>query len=343
MSFFKTRYVVTGYYGEIYRMTAKQLYKQVIEDSKSDYNWIAPARELVKVCKKPGFPEEYAVAIKIAILDCFVSVEGRANCGGDRYRINPEDQEAVQYCYNSLYGIEAEEAVLARERYLTEMIRTASYIQVVDPLYHPGPTFTKLCKDWRKAKFEEYISKENINFEQEVKTLRSNFSENIKEAEANGNFEEDDKKDRENWQMFFKSLSEQHRPLGKEETSMDCVIVLLLGVITVLFAVVAVWLMYVIVMAIYRKTLRYETFYANVPVCEKEYEKEHITYVMTGKVMVPQFHDRKYNVYLMYEGKSHSIDSEELYGRVNVGEIVRVKVHKGYNKRDEVKDVYLSV
>lgn len=59
--------------------------------------------------------------------------------------------------------------------------------------------------------------------------------------------------------------------------------------------------------------------------------------------MVPQFNDEEYNVYLMYEGKSHCIDNEELYEKVNVGDIVRVKVHNGYNKQNEVKYVYLSI
>lgn len=208
MELFKTKYVVTGHYGETHLLTAKQLYERVLEDSKKDYNWIAPARELVRICKKIDFPAEYALTIKIAILNCFASIEHRANCGADRYRTHPADQEAVQYCYNSLYGIDTEAAVLARRRYLTEMISTASYIRVFDTLYHPGPTFRRLREDWNKANLEEYISKENIDFEQLVNTLRSNFSEIIKAAEANGDFEEDEKKDRESWQIFFQRLKD---------------------------------------------------------------------------------------------------------------------------------------
>lgn len=124
---------------------------------------------------------------------------------------------------------------------------------------------------------------------------------------------------------------------------MDTIIMLSLGVTMLLLVGLVVWIIYEIVMAIYRKTLRYKIFYADVPVCKKEYEEEYTTSIMAGKVMVPQFHDDEYNVYLMYKGESHCIDSEELYKAVNVGDIVRVKVHKGYNKRNEVKDVYLSI
>ena len=119
---------------------------------------------------------------------------------------DPEDEKAVQYCYNSLYGIDTEEAVSARKRYLTEMINTATYVRVFSPLYHPGSTFRKLREDFIKSKFEEYISQEKIDFKQLLETLNSNFSEIIMTAESNGDFEEDEKKDRESWKMFYQRL-----------------------------------------------------------------------------------------------------------------------------------------
>lgn len=204
MSFF----VVTDHYGGTHSLTAKQLYERIVQDSKYDYNWIAPARELVRICKKTSFPAEYALAIKIAILNCFANIEHQANCGGDRYMDDPEDEKAVQYCYNSLYGIDTEEAVSARKRYLTEMINTATYVRIFSSLYHPGPTFRKLREDFIKSKFEEYISQEKIDFKQLLETLNSNFSEIIMTAEANGDFEEDEKKDRESWKMFYQRLKD---------------------------------------------------------------------------------------------------------------------------------------
>lgn len=208
MSFFETKYSVTGHHGEIYRMTAKQLCERVIEDSKSDYNWIAPARELVKVCKKIDFPEEYALTIKIAILNCFANIEHWANCGGEHYIDNQEDKKAVQYCYNSLYGIDTEEASLARKRYLTEMINSVIEVRVFDPLYHPGSTFRKLREDLGSSKFEEYISKKNIDFDKLVEILKSDFAEIVKAAETNGDFVEDEKKERESRKIFFQRLND---------------------------------------------------------------------------------------------------------------------------------------
>ena len=67
MSFFEKKYKVTGWHGYTQSLTAKKLYERVLEDSKSDYNWIASATELVRVCNDTCFPEMYAVGIKMII------------------------------------------------------------------------------------------------------------------------------------------------------------------------------------------------------------------------------------------------------------------------------------
>lgn len=201
------KYVVFGR-REIQKMTAKELYNRVMEDSKSNYNWIASAPVLVALCKEPTFPAEYAIGIKVAILNCFANIEHGANSGGDRYRTDPADADAVQYCYNSLYGIETEEAISARKRFLSEMISTASYVRLFDSLYHPGPTFKKLSDDWHKAKLEEWISKRNIDFEKLIDVLRSSFTAMIKEAELKGDFIEDEKKDEEEMAEFYKKIGD---------------------------------------------------------------------------------------------------------------------------------------
>ncbi|MBR6505017.1 MAG: hypothetical protein IKT41_04855 [Clostridia bacterium] len=201
------KYEVFGRYG-LQKMTAKELYNRVMEDSKSDYNWIASAPVLVTLCKEPTFPEEYAQGIKIAILNCFANIEHRANSCGDRYRSKVSDKAAVEECYNSLYGVESEKAISARKRFLSEMISTASYVRLFDSLYHPGPTFKKLCVDWRKAKFEDWISKRNINFEKLIEVLRISFTAMIKEAELKGDFIEDEKKDAEEMKEFYRKIGD---------------------------------------------------------------------------------------------------------------------------------------
>lgn len=168
-------------------LSAKEIYERVMEDSKSDYNWIAPARKLVRICKKTSFPTDYAIDIKIAILNCFANIEHRANCGGDKYRDNPEDLEAVHYCYNSLYELDKEEAINARKYYLSEMIKSASYVRSsFDSLYHSGPTYRDISEQWRNSKFEEYISQKEIDFVKLLKTLHNDFVDTIKKQRKMG-------------------------------------------------------------------------------------------------------------------------------------------------------------
>ena len=203
MSLFEQKYWVIGRSGKTFKMTSKELCERIKEDRKSDYNWIAPARELVRICKLPYFPMECSIFIKAAILNCFANIEHRANCGGDRHRINIDDEKAIEYCYNSMYGIDSDEAYSARKRFLLEKLATASYTRIFDSHYHPGPTYQKLREDWTKSKFEEYILKEKIDFKEMIETLEKDFIQVIKKAEANGDFEEDEKKQKEKMKPLF--------------------------------------------------------------------------------------------------------------------------------------------
>ncbi len=128
---------------------------------------------------------------------------------------------------------------------------------------------------------------------------------------------------------------------------MDIIMNILFGILVLLIGGIVIFVIYEIIIAIYHKTLRYEMFLSTAKVCNKEYEGEHTTTTMTmvGKVMVPQthYHDEEYNVYLMYDRKQYCFDDENLYKSVNVGDMVRVLVHEGYNKRNELKHVYLSL
>ena len=124
---------------------------------------------------------------------------------------------------------------------------------------------------------------------------------------------------------------------------MDIIMSILLGCIVLLIGGVLIWIIYKIVTSIYHKTLRYETFPSSAKVCNAEYVEEYTTWIYCGKTMIPQFHDEEFNVYLMYEGTEYCFDDEELYNSVNIGNNIPVVVHKGYNKRNEVKHIYLSI
>ena len=124
---------------------------------------------------------------------------------------------------------------------------------------------------------------------------------------------------------------------------MDIILYILLVILILLFVGLVIWIICEISMAAYHKTLRYETFFSTAEVCKKKYEEEYTTMLYIGKVYMPQIHEEEYNVYLMYDGKQYCFDDENLYNSVDVGDIVNVVIHEGYNKQNELKYVYLSL
>lgn len=173
MSFFEKKYEVTGWHGDTQSLTAKKLYERVLEDSKSDYNWIASATEVVRVCNEPYFPEKYAMGIKLIILNCFANLELQKEYPSSR---KPTDKAAVYSCYHSLPSTD-ETVIKVKEKYLTAIIEAITRYtesEVRFPI-HQGPTYQKICEDWKKAKFDEYVSKEEIDFDQLGEDLYADF------------------------------------------------------------------------------------------------------------------------------------------------------------------------
>ena len=206
MNSFEKKYNITGLKGKKYSLTAKQLYERVLEDSKSDYNWIASATELVRVCNDSCFPEEYAIAIKIIILNCFANLELQKGYPSKR---EPTDAEAVCSCYNSLPTTD-ETAKKVKEKYLTAVITgitryTQSEVRL--PI-HVGTTYKQKVEEWKKKKFDEYVSAVTIlNFDQLREDLYTDFDKMVETAEEEGAFEKDDKEYREALEKFFDSIN----------------------------------------------------------------------------------------------------------------------------------------
>ena len=92
-------YRINGIDGKKHIMTAKQLYKRILEDSKSEYNWIAHASEILRICNDFDFPDEYAKGIRISILKGFANVKIKQEIPSYH---TIEDEKAVNKCYNSM-------------------------------------------------------------------------------------------------------------------------------------------------------------------------------------------------------------------------------------------------
>lgn len=202
---FEKKYHVMTWKGNEILITAKQLYERILEDSKSDYNWIASATELVGICSTPDFPKEYAKGIKIAILNCFANLEMKQEYPS---RGNSTDAKAVYYCYHSLDKT-SKDALKAKKKYLTNVIAAIvkyDRVAVRAPIHH-GLSYKKVCEEWKTAKFDEYFHIENINFESLREDLYKDFDKTIRRAEKEGVFKEDDEKHLESMRKFWNSLN----------------------------------------------------------------------------------------------------------------------------------------
>ena len=126
-----------------------------MKDSQSDHDWIASATELVYVCNQAKFPKKYEQEIQIAILNCFANLENKKEIKSYQ---KPTDADAVNFCYNELADV-SEEANQVRKKYLKAVIKgiTMYHFNLTD-FYHYGPTYHKICEEWKRIMFEEYCN-----------------------------------------------------------------------------------------------------------------------------------------------------------------------------------------
>ena len=174
--------------GKTHIMTAKQLYKRILEDSKSDYNWIAHASEIIRICDEPDFPDEYAKEIKIRVLKCFANIKTKQ----ERISYHTiEDENAVNECYNSMGLLEDKDAIDARKRYFYSILNSIEkydkYGNRLKMLH--GISYFKVCDEWKKSMFEKYYTDKPIkNFESLNSILKNEFINMLKSEERRGRF-----------------------------------------------------------------------------------------------------------------------------------------------------------
>ena len=123
---------------------------------------------------------------------------------------------------------------------------------------------------------------------------------------------------------------------------MNIIIFGIFGIIALVVVGLVICLIYEIAMAIYRKTaLRYETTSDVAKVVYKDYDDNFAMQYATKTYPLGLFDE--YNVYILYNGKKHCFDDEDLYEKVKVGDIVHILIHNGYDKHGEIKHTYLSI
>lgn len=185
------------HFGKEHTMRAATIHNYIMEQSQeSDYEWIAPAIELVKICKDERFPREYAVDIEMAILNCFANIEARVNRGGDKYVTKANDALAVQYCYDELGRLMSstddknvkKTLNSVRTRYLLEMISSAVNTTTRGQ-YFKCQAFRDLKEEVIAKSFAKYsMLEENFNILDMYEEISDETESIFDEADKNGMF-----------------------------------------------------------------------------------------------------------------------------------------------------------
>ena len=199
-------YILEDWCGTPYIMSSSKIHKRVMDDSsKSNYNWIASATDLINVCNKKKFPEEKANDIKAAILNCYSSLMWSED---DYSKRKKTDLNAVYFAYNSLYGVEDEKVIKARTRFLKSflsLVTRSSFLFIA----HHGENFRNARKEWINHKFNNLFAQEQIEFASLFSLLKNDFRKKIEQLEESGLFDEEDKIEQERFIGYIDETANQ--------------------------------------------------------------------------------------------------------------------------------------
>lgn len=187
MDLFNKRYVVSFRNGRRLRLTAKKILEFVKRDSKSDYNWFTSSDELVRICKIPDFPQDVAVLIEAAVLNCYANIENSV-------RMYPDSNDDVAYCYNSL--IDYEEHEILRKKYISAVLHCVIKYGLEDEprLFPVGKTYEKMRSEWSEKNANCFVSSRRkiSDLNKLFQTFNEDFESMIHEADEKGLFDKDE-------------------------------------------------------------------------------------------------------------------------------------------------------
>ena len=184
--------LIEGWRGEGYELSPEELLERVRDDSKSNYNWIAPASEITRVMMDEDFPDKIANKLKIMILRCF----GELLLQKEQANGNPYDEMAVAYCYYTVGGKVGKRV----KRLYRQSVLTNATKQFGLSLDNPRP-FGATGQEWhlwydtwiRNAMmhFNEYFGRDIVRWRGKI---YQKFTEDVWLADKIGTFDGDKKK-----------------------------------------------------------------------------------------------------------------------------------------------------
>lgn len=148
-------FYVTDHYGNEHLMSDRGLRNKIVKQSEeSNYNWLAPANELLKTCNNPKFDKECAKDIKVAIVNCYADF-----LKGDV----PSNIIYAYDAYNELFDIQDDEKVLTTRKkflraYVTRNILWNKYLTNIHK------TYLEAREKWIEDTVDELLKIRHVKF-----------------------------------------------------------------------------------------------------------------------------------------------------------------------------------
>lgn len=174
-------FYITDHYGNEHVMSDKALRDKIIEQSKkSNYNWLAPADELIKVCNNPKFDRTYAKDILMAIVNCYANL------------LNGDCPCSIVYAYdayNQLFDTSEQiidnQVLDVRRKFLrTFIVRNIFWNKYLGNIHE---TFWKAENKWIDDTTEELLKVRHVKFGSLKEDLVRDFEKYIDEEMNKGN------------------------------------------------------------------------------------------------------------------------------------------------------------
>lgn len=166
-------------------MTPNDLLKRIRDDSESNWNWLAPATEIVKTISDPEFPEPIANELKGLVLKCFAELL-LSDVGGTE---KSTDQLAVAYCYYSIHGKAGKRIKrLYRENLLKSVVKGSYWER---PFGAYDEEWRSFRDGWKKDALQHFTERFGVDFMRFKTNAENDFRKSINCAERAGKFEKD--------------------------------------------------------------------------------------------------------------------------------------------------------
>lgn len=177
---------ITDWNDNRHEMAPNELLERIRSDSKSDWNWLTPATEIVKTISDPEFPEPIANELKGLILKCFADILLSDVIG----RELGTDQIAVAYCYYSIHGKAGKRIKRLYRKNLLKAAKKPDWCWE-HPYGADGKEWHSFCNEWEKDALQNFTKRFGNDFMRFEANTKADFRKAVKCADKAGKFEND--------------------------------------------------------------------------------------------------------------------------------------------------------